>query len=163
MPALQAKSLIASHSLMSQEILTFQRNKEQRKILKLNSIILANQIVMLHIWVLPWLSLWETVTVQIYNFTMNLNNDSNWNKYTDLWQPLFNTFYINISYYPTAPSKVKMMCESSTNILQYCTVSYFLWLKKKTCLTSWLSALHFPISSPFSLFKKCMWNKAFGY
>ena len=36
MPALQAKSLIASHSLMSQEILTFQRNREQRKILKLN-------------------------------------------------------------------------------------------------------------------------------
>ena len=67
MPAPQAKSLIASHSLMSQEILTFQRNREQRKILKLNSIILANQIVMLHIWVLPWLSLWETVTVQIYN------------------------------------------------------------------------------------------------
>lgn len=57
MPALQAKSLIASHSLMSQEILTFQRNREQRKILKLNSIILANQIVRPHIWVLPWLSL----------------------------------------------------------------------------------------------------------
>lgn len=41
MPALQAKFLIASHSLMSQGILTFQRNREQRKTLKLNSIIQA--------------------------------------------------------------------------------------------------------------------------
>ena len=43
----------------------------------------------------------------------------------DLCSILFKLIYRIIQLH-----QVKMMCESSTNILQYCTVSYFLWLKK---------------------------------
>lgn len=126
MPAPQAKSLIASHSLMSQEIWTFQRNREQRKTLKLNSIILANQIVMLHIWVLPRLSLWETVTVQIYNFTMNLKmtaTETNTLITDDLCSILFKLIYRIIQLrqvkYKWCVNQVQISCNIVQSVIFY--------------------------------------------
>ena len=57
-----------------------------------------------------------------------------------------------LPYYPTALCRLRITRESSTNILRYCTVGYF--VQKKTCLIGGLRALRFSICLAFPTLKE---------
>ena len=57
-----------------------------------------------------------------------------------------------LPYYLTALSRLRITRESSTNILRYCTVGYF--VQKKTCLIGGLRALRFSICFAFPTLKE---------
>ena len=60
-----------------------------------------------------------------------------------------------LPYYPTALSRLRITRESSTNILRYYTVGYF--VQKKTCLIGGLRALRFSICLAFpTLTEMCL-------